>query len=196
MTTPAQATLTRQAQGVALMHGQDWRGQDVIGWHISEKLDGCRARWTGAALLSRSGHPICAPVSELVKLPPGVPLDIEVFAGRRKQELARRAVQYGEWHPAVRLVAFDAPAHRGDYVQRHSWLVMHAHIDAVPSFGRVRSLAALAQLLASEQEHGAEGLMLHRPGVTYVPGRTPHLLKVKDLLLLRSVAADACTEAA
>lgn len=71
-----------------MMHGQDWRGEDLAGWYAAEKLDGCRAYWDGTTLWSRGGLAIKAPAEVLVGLPPGFALDgVEVverleFAGQ------------------------------------------------------------------------------------------------------------------
>ena len=38
-----------------LMLLQDWEGQEVSGWLMSEKMDGVRAYWDGKKLISRNG---------------------------------------------------------------------------------------------------------------------------------------------
>jgi DNA ligase 1 len=168
-----------------LMHGHDWGGQDVRGWHITEKLDGCRARWDGRTLLSRGGHPIDAPLALLNPLPSNLSLDIEVYAGYRRREVARQAVQYGRWGTGVELVVFDAPHFPADWRQRREWASRHAGLPMVAHFGEVTTLEALADLLATVQRAGGEGLMLSRPGRPYAERRTPDLLKLKRLDTLR-----------
>ena len=170
-----------------LMHAHDWRGQDVRDWHITEKLDGCRARWTGRALLSRGGHPITAPECITQGLPQ-VPLDIEVYAGRAGRLHAGRAVQWGRWHDSAALIVFDAPTLPGDIAQRLAAVRERWSLATVPELGRVASLPALLDLLREVQAGGGEGLMLHCPGAAYRTGRTPDLLKVKDAYALRVAA--------
>ena len=60
---------------------EDWRGQVVNGWLASEKMDGCRALWTGYQFFTRGGNEIAAPDWFTDGLP-CVPLDGEIFAGR------------------------------------------------------------------------------------------------------------------
>jgi DNA ligase 1 len=170
-----------------MMHAHDWRGQDVRGWYITEKLDGCRARWTGRALLSRGGHPISAPERITQGLPP-IPLDCEVYAGRAGRLHAGRAVQWGRWHDSARLIVFDAPTLPGDIAQRLAAVRERWGLATVPELGRATDLPALIEMLQSVQASGGEGLMLHRPFAAYRPGRAPDLLKVKDAYALRLAA--------
>lgn len=170
-----------------LMHAHDWRGQDVCGWHITEKLNGCRARWTGAALLSRGGHPITAP-ERITQGLPHVPLDCEVYAGRDGRVHAGRAVQWGRWHDSVRLVVFDAPSLPGDITHRLAGVRERWGLATVPELGRVASMPALLEMLRTLQADAGEGMMLHRPGAAYRAGRVPDVLKVKDAYALRLAA--------
>lgn len=55
------------------------------GYVMSEKLDGVRALWDGAALKSRSGKPIAAPKCFTQNLPPFA-LDGELFIARGRFE--------------------------------------------------------------------------------------------------------------
>jgi DNA ligase-1 len=170
-----------------LMHGRDWAGEDVRHWHITEKLDGCRARWTGRALLSRGGHPISAPDRITQGLPP-VALDCEVYAGRAGRLHAGRAVQWGRWHDSAALIVFDAPTLPGDIAQRLAAVRDRWGLATVPELGRATDLQALLEMLQSVQASGGEGLMLHRPGAAYQVGRVPDVLKVKDAYALRLAA--------
>ena len=171
-----------------LMHGRNWGGQCVDGWYWSEKLDGCRARWTGEALLSRGGHLIALPPQIAATLPQQVALDLEVYAGPGCREAARQAVQLGRWAPNVRLVCFDYPHARGD------WLARIGAAQRLPGLEIVRhGVASDAQdllcHLRSVQGAGGEGLMVHAPGQAYVHGRTNALLKVKDQAVFSQEAA-------
>ena len=161
-----------------LQHGQAWCGQDITGWYWSEKLDGCRARWTGSELRSRGGHLIALPPRMAATLPAGMALDVEVYAGCGRQELTRLAVQCGRWDAAVHLVAFDAPDCPGDWLQRIA-AAQAARVPTVPR-GIVDSHSALSQLLAHVQGRSGEGLIAAQPGRRYTPGRSSAALKVKD----------------
>lgn len=161
-----------------LMHAFDWREQDVRAWHITEKIDGCRARWTGRALLSRGGHPIAAP-ERITQGLPAVPLDCEVYAGRAGRLHAGRAVQWGRWHESARLIVLDAPTQTGDIAQRLAAVRERWGLATVPELGRVGTMPELWAMLRALHSKGGEGFMLHRPGAGYTPGRTPDLLKFK-----------------
>ncbi len=185
-------TARRPAVGDAfdatLMHGHDHAGQCVQGWYWSEKLHGCRAVWNGARLLTRTGRPIGAPSRIVGTLPRGLTVDFEAYAGIGQYELARRAVQYGEWHPNVHLVCFDLPRHAGDWATR---IASAQRLGlAVAPHGTVQSTEHLAATLAAVLERGGEGLMLHRPGSAWHSGRTHDLLKLKhpDTLAAGAVA--------
>ena len=70
-----------------MMHGYDWTGQDLASYIVTEKMDGCRAYWTGAELLTKSGRVYASvPAHILARLPAGVALDCELWA----PELPRR----------------------------------------------------------------------------------------------------------
>ena len=168
------------------MHGQDYAGQDIAGWFATEKLDGCRAWWDGAALWSRSGRPIKAPPDLLAELPAGIALDGELYAGPGTREAVAAAMRNGRWPDGARFVVFDAPDQPGDLAQRLA--------AAAPRFARLRRVKIIApqivatridaaDLLHTVTRAGGEGLMLHAPGTPYTPGRVSHLLKLKEWLL-------------
>lgn len=64
-----------------MQHGVDWDGQDLSGWIVTEKFNGCRAYWDGESLWSRGGINIAIPDDWREQLPPGVHLDGEVYFG-------------------------------------------------------------------------------------------------------------------
>jgi DNA ligase-1 len=160
-----------------MMHGTDWQGQNPRGWFVSEKLDGCRCYWSGAALWTRSGHSIAVPDSITRGLPPW-PLDGELWCGRGGFTRARLAVQFGKWTPAVRFVCFDAPQHPGAWPDR----IEAARAAGVPavSWWTCGGMAELSRDLDRIVRAGGEGLMLRDPSARgYRPGRSRYLLKLK-----------------
>lgn len=82
-----------------LMHGIEWDCQDVSGYYASEKLDGCRAFWTGKELLTRSGRVIHAPERVTRRLPAGVPIEGELYAGVNGFQLTSIAARYHRFDP-------------------------------------------------------------------------------------------------
>lgn len=78
-----------------MMHGVDWRGEDLAGWD-------------GARLWSRGGIRLDAPPAMLEGLP-AIALDCELYAGRGRFVDALRACSGGHWSEDLGLMVFDAP---------------------------------------------------------------------------------------
>lgn len=124
-----------------LMLAHVFKGEEPIGsWFCSEKLDGCRAFWDGGftrgklcrevpfanvekdarflrepratGLWSRYGKAIQAPDWWLNRLPVGVPLDGELFAGRSEFQslisIVKKITPGSEWNQVTYKV-FDSP---------------------------------------------------------------------------------------
>lgn len=91
------------------------------GYVMSEKLDGVRALWDGAALKSRSGKPIAAPKCFTQNLPPFA-LDGELFIARGRFEELLSVVNSAnadcEAWQSVSYQIFDAPNATGTLMQR------------------------------------------------------------------------------
>jgi DNA ligase-1 len=154
------------------------------GWWLSEKLDGVRAIWTGSRLLSRHGRQFRAPKWFLAKLPKGVRLDGELFAGRGNFGAVVSAIQTkgGDWQ-GIEFHVFDL-AEQGtfeDRVSRLSKLRLPAHVKIVPH----RLCGGMSDLDATERAvvaAGGEGLVIRRPGSPYRPGRVGDVVKVKRMV--------------
>ena len=162
-------------------------GFDLTRYWVSEKLDGVRARWDGAALYSRRGNRLHAP-PWFVEGFPAEPLDGELWLGRGTFEklsgVVRRAVPDDDAWRGVRFMVFDLPAHPADFDGRLRRLRELFAGIASPRLGLVEQfrvadhtelLAALDRVVAL----GGEGLMLHDGRARYRAGRTNDLLKVK-----------------
>lgn len=165
-----------------------YSGGDPVGWLVSEKLDGVRAIWDGARLISRSGRTIAAPAWFIAGLP-DQPLDGELYAGpgtlARVQGLARRTDAAGaDWH-GVRFCLFDAPAAPGGFARRLDALGrtaarLPAHVEIVPHHP-VDSRAWLLGFYRTIVRQGGEGVVIRHPAGPYQPGqRTQWALKIKQ----------------
>jgi len=189
-TTTEQATQAKRL----MMHGKDYDGGDVTGWHVSEKMDGCRAYWDGLTLYTKEGNTINAPhITET--LPAGVHLDGEIWAGRGQFEAARLFTQYGKNPDRVQFVAFDAPGAAGDWPQRLQAAQAHG-VQTVKAW-RVESLAQLLQDTARMIGEGAEGVMVRLPGRPYKPCRSRLIMKIKPhslALLADTASTPECAE--
>ena len=168
-----------------LILAENWQGQDVRGWAMSEKLDGVRAYWDGQQLLSRAGYPFRPPAGFLADYPPW-PLDGELYRGRGQFEATSAAVRAvdGDWR-GINLHVFDVPQATGDLYQRlatlETWLREHpqARIRLIAQTP-VKNREHITSTLKTIEQQGGEGLMLREPNRPYHGGRSPYLLKVKS----------------
>ncbi len=189
-TTPAPiarpGAVDKDAPPLLLAHVWD-RDTDLTGWWMSEKLDGVRAYWDGARFISRLGNPFVAPDWFIESLPRDLPLDGELFAGRKRFQrtvgIVRRQDRSDAWRELA-YVVFDAPRIVAPFEDRMravedamracdaAHLRAHAH-------ARCEGTAHLRAELARVEAQGGEGLMLRQPGSHYEIGRSTTLLKVK-----------------
>jgi len=160
---------------------------DLVGWWMSEKLDGVRAYWTGTEFLSRLGNRYHAPAWFTAALP-DFPLDGELWGGRKKFQrtvsIVRRQDQSDHWKE-IAYVIFDAPSLPKPFEDR--LLACRELVDRTkPPYARVldhapcRDVPHLKEELARVEALGGEGLMLRKPGSAYEVGRSYTLLKVKS----------------
>ena len=177
-----------QPQPPELSLAGTYRGDiDVAEYWVSEKLDGVRARWDGAALLSRNGNRFNAPPWFVAAFPP-LPLDGELWMGRGTFEavsgIVRRTRPSADDWRQVRFMVFDLPADPADFSGRLRRLrAIFAEVES-PYIALIRQfrLADHDELMAELDRvvsTGGEGLMLHRGSARYRAGRTNDLLKVK-----------------
>jgi DNA ligase-1 len=166
-----------------MMHGMDYLGEDVSGWLMSEKLDGCRAYWDGSTMWSRGGKVIAIPDMMRAALPPSVHLDGELFAGRDGFEIVRRFVQYGEWNDRIEFCAFDAPLVPGCFLVRYSWIENNLPFEGIVNYIDHQHCDDYTDAVLFMEEvqdcyHG-EGVVLRDPANFYRSGRTDQVLKLK-----------------
>jgi DNA ligase 1 len=190
---PAQPALVPNTRAVTnlIALAKPWAlGADVVGWLMSEKLDGMRALYIGGALYSRAGNRVYAPDWFLARLPQGVVLDGELFMGRRRFQdvisVCRSQKEKAGW-AEVRFVVFDAPEAGGGIAERLS--VARESIEVAGGGGG--SCEVLEHVICRGNEHvieelarieglGGEGVMLRHARNAYASGRVADLLKVKS----------------
>jgi len=162
------------------------QGLDISQYRVSEKLDGVRARWDGAHLISRGGKVFAAP-EWFTKGFPAVPLDGELWMGRGRYEEVSSIVRTQQLHEGwrnVRLMVFDLPAHGGTFDQRVIAMNRFKTTIASPYLGiieqrRIGTEEDLLKWLHTVIDQGGEGLILHRETALYANGRSQDLLKLK-----------------
>jgi DNA ligase-1 len=181
----ASATTAVTAPPILLAHPWD-NIADLTGWWMSEKLDGVRAYWDGARLISRLGNAFYAPDWFVASLP-RTPLDGELWAGRKKFQravsIARRQDRGDAWRELT-YVVFDAPSTDGPFEDRiaHARQQLEAHGAGHARWHpheRCTGLDHLRGELARVEALGGEGLMMRQPSSRYEIGRSWTLRKVK-----------------
>ena len=180
--------IAAEARGGVVSLANAYHGDvDLSRYWVSEKLDGVRARWDGAALYSRGGNRFNAPAS-FVESFPGEALDGELWMGRGTFEVLSGAVRRETPDPAawrrIRYMVFDVPEVAAPFDERlRRMRGMFAeppspHIALVEQF-RVASEAELMATLEKVVADGGEGLMLRDGRSFHRAGRSDDLLKLK-----------------
>lgn len=166
-----------------MQHGRDYSSQEVYGWLMSEKLNGCRAYWDGECMWSRGGKEIIIPHAMRAMLPINHHLDGEMYCPLDFNN-AKRAVQYSRFADSVTFYAFDVPSHDGVFADRYHLLrqllkphTHHVRMVAQYFCGHIDEAVEWMKII---QGCGGEGVMLHDPEDLYAPGRTFGLLKLKE----------------
>lgn len=176
------------AAASALMLADVYRpGMPLTGYWVSEKYDGVRGYWDGRALWTRGGVRVMAPAWFTAPLP-ATPMDGELWAGRKRFELATSTVRSQTPNEAawreIRFMVFDLPAEPGDFDTRLAVLRKMLPITQAPwvvpvAQQRATTHAELHALLNKTVKLGGEGLMLHRGSAPYRGERNADLLKFK-----------------
>lgn len=174
-----------------IMRAKDYDGREVTNWLMSEKLDGCWARWTGSTtmqLMSKTGKVFVAPDWFLSDLPAGVTLDGELFKGRNTfQQLVstvrKKAPVDDEWKNVIFSV-FDAPS---------SWAPVENRIEYyLLALEGCKYATGIRHSVCESNEHafdtyeriirdGGEGVMFRRPGAFYIAGESDNILRLKPV---------------
>ena len=161
-----------------MAHGMDWQGEDLTGWYLSEKFDGCRAFWDGAKMWTRQGNEITLPDWFRAELPAGVRLDGEMWCGRGQFAKASAGVRFGKIDRTFKLRVFDAPDAAGDWLERMATVRSWGPVLPVERWECRDNASAIWRMQKIQSERG-EGLIARRPGMPYAPGRSGDILKVK-----------------
>lgn len=173
-----------------LMHGIHYGGEECAGWIGSRKFDGCNARWTGEALLSREGHAFPAPAWFTARLPRS-PLNCELLGdgeGAGKASPLLRCRDLTRWRTA-KLMIFDAPFAPGGLAARLASVSTACEFAEKIGTFPIADRRELRSLLTQALRAGWEGLMIQPTDHEFAPGRTNRLQKVKrqSLHILRNL---------
>lgn len=188
---PSTSKASVQASETPVLLAHSWDGvMDPKGFFLSEKLDGCRAWWTGSEFLSRQGNRFFAPDWFRAQMPSHL-LDGELFLDRGKFSqtisIIKRQDGSGDW-TKIRYMVFDAPHLKVSFEERMDFLKQKAQkIHTWPFHLQIvdqevcTGIEHLQSELTRIEALGGEGLMLRQPGSFYEAGRSQTLLKVKNM---------------
>lgn len=162
---------------------------EIVGWLVSEKLDGVRGYWDGKELWSKNGRRFSPPLAFIAGLP-DFPLEGELWGGRGTFARTASIVAQGEPHDGwlqLQFAVFDLPHAPGDFRQRieqgRAWFRNHPSPYAfVIEQQPLRDRRQLQAELQRVQELGGEGLIVRNPLALYTAGRSAEILKVKTYL--------------
>jgi DNA ligase-1 len=168
---------------------------DVVGWSVSEKLDGVRALWCPEreGFFSRSNKPLHVPPSWIEMMQDvGERLDGEFFLDRGEFQACVSAVRKKAPTDAdfrgIRYVVFDCIT-EGNHNKRLAAAIaalLDADID-IKGTGKVwvlkhytvQDMDTIDQMYRTVTKKGGEGLMFRNPAAGYEMKRTGNLLKWK-----------------
>jgi DNA ligase 1 len=176
---------------IKLMLAHNYTDQNVIGWHMSEKLDGIRAYWNGSKFFTRTGKNITPPKAFLECMPKGIVLDGELCVGRGKfsetSSIVRKTKDVEkyteEWLTKITYHVFDSPSEY-PFERRMGYLYenvsnKYKYIQIVKQTV-VKKQSDIDKELRRIIKLGGEGLMLRESGSMYEGKRSKSLLKVKE----------------
>lgn len=162
---------------------------DVIGWVMSEKLDGVRAYWNGKQLISRNGKVFTPPLSFTAGFPPFA-IDGELWSRRGGFEEVVSAINTKAAHEgwdALSMNVFEVPSQRGGLFERlavlENYLLSHPTSKIKIVKQRViKEQGEIKEYLKEVMAKGGEGLVLRDPLTPYYSGRTDDALKYKSFI--------------
>lgn len=164
-----------------MCHGRDWDGSNLSGWLFSEKYDGIRIAWDGAALWTRGGVMVDAPAWFTSALPVGVALDGELWAGYDTLEVARLAAQAGKFAPECVFIVHDVPEAAGNWSERIDTAAGYCNaVVRLAERFECRTNGAIRKTYCMVKRRGGEGLVARNPkAIGYAPGRSRDIAKLK-----------------
>ncbi len=166
----------------------------VVGWMMSEKLDGVRGYWDGKQLFSKNGLLFHPPAAFICGLPP-FPLEGELWGGRKTFEKTVSTVKKQRPHNGwfnLQFAIFDVPKTQGRFSSRiqkaEQWFSTHLsqYAFVIPQQIITRPEQLQTELQRIEKL-GGEGLIVRNPDALYITGRSSDILKVKNFFDMEAV---------
>lgn len=176
------------AWGMDLMLPQVYEGDiQVVGWLMSEKLDGVRGYWTGKQLVSKNGKLFHPPPAFTRNFPP-FPVEGELWGGRESFHDTVSIIKKQQTHDGwlkIQFAIFDVPQAPGNFSERiqkaKNWFAKNPSQFAfiIPQT-TIENIKQLKEELRRIEALGGEGLIVRNPDALYATGRSNDILKVKS----------------
>ena len=163
--------------------------KDVIGWVMSEKLDGIRGFWTGKELLTRGGVKLTPPKWFIKNYPPFA-IDGELWTKRNDFEnissIIRSKNSKQRWKSVSHNI-FEVPSQSGGLLKRLSVLKEYLRENPNPYLKIlpqtvINAKGQVADFLKEVSADKGEGVVVRNPNTLYQTGRLSSALKVKQYL--------------
>jgi len=160
--------------------------KEVVGWVMSEKLDGVRGFWNGQELLTRGGYKLNPPLWFVQQYPPFA-VDGELWTKRDDFEnvssIVRTQLPDDRWKQITHNI-FEVPNQPGGLLKRLD--VLRAYLDKNPNSNiqiipqtQINAKTQLAEFLKEVVGNKGEGVVVRNPDTLYQTGRLSSALKVK-----------------
>jgi len=161
--------------------------KDIVGWAMSEKLDGIRGFWNGQELLTRGGNKLNPP-QWFIENYPTFAIDGELWTKRDDFEnissIVRSKNSDDRWKDITHHI-FEVPNQTGGLPERLA--VLKTYLSENP----IAHLKILKQTVVKSQQHlqdflqqvvsgKGEGVVVRNPKTLYETGRLSSALKVKQ----------------
>ena len=163
--------------------------KDVVGWVMSEKLDGIRGFWTGKELLTRGGMKLTPPKWFIKNYPPFA-IDGELWTKRNDFEnissIIRSKNSKQRWKSVSHNI-FEVPSQSGGLLKRLSVLKEYLRENPNPYLKIlpqtvINAKGQVADFLKEVSADKGEGVVVRNPNTLYQTGRLSSALKVKQYL--------------
>ena len=170
-----------------------------IGWLLSEKYDGYRARWIPEkrVFLSRNQKEFIAPEWFKDEMP-DVDLDGELFAGRENFQVmgtVRKKVPVDEEWKKIKYVVYDLPEEEDTFENRIIKLeqIVKENKSSTVIYTKqikVTSIEQMEKIYKKVLENGGEGIMIKDPVSLYEDKRSNYMLKYKPCFDAEAIIID------
>jgi DNA ligase-1 len=173
------------------MLAMDFKGQDLAGFFVSEKMDGYRSIWNGKNFISRTGHIIQLPFDVTIGLPENLILDGELWFGRgnfqectvlRRKYISENDISRMKFvvFDVVNELPFEIRLASAQKAVTRAILHGNSYVEMV-EYKIVKNTQEALAMMTELCRKNAEGMMARAPQSLYETKRSKFLLKLKPI---------------